>query len=328
MRYIKKFPVSILAGALVVIEFSLLIYQISAAKTGPSNSDDGAVFIVIQIFWCLLFLAMFCHVVSDELKNYKKEGVKMFGKSKEKEVGLVSRSEIANMLKQYQRNEISPTKLSKADLEFIKTLLLPVKARLIKGLQDYSGGRNIDFDEYQFDYADKCIQSIREGDLHWALNWLTSIYKCGSPFQTYCNYSELIVNLLLVSNLIEMCDRMLEKMTEIEKWSNSKEGLIQEAVSDVRQLDDLESRLEFWHEYRHNESLMEYLGLTDEENNFIQKSLCEAIRAVVACRKNNVSINDYAERIQDKISCFFPALGAPGRRAGTDSNTRIRGKIL
>lgn len=252
----------------------------------------------------------------------------MLRKSKEKETGLVKQSEIVNMLKQYRRNEIWPTKLSKADLEFIKTLLLPVKARLIQGLQDYQGGCRIEFDEYQFDYADKCIQSIRDGDFCRALNWLTSIFKPDSPFRTYCNYSELIVNLLLVSNLIEMCDQMLEKMIETEKCSNSKEGLIQEAVSDVRQLDDLASRLEFWHEYRHTESLMEYLGLTDEENDFIHKSLYEAIRAVVACRKSNVSIKDYAERIQDRISCFFSALGAPGRCVETDFNTRTRGKML
>lgn len=325
MRIIKKFPVSFVFVLIVAVQLFLLIYQITAAS---NNSEDSIVFIVISAFWFVYCTAMLFHVLSEELEDYKKEGVKMFRKSTGKESGLVKQNEIANMLKQYRRKEIWPTKPSKADLEFIKTLLLPVKARLIQGLQDYQGECKIKFDEYQFDYADKCIQSIRDGDLCRALNWLTSIFKPDSPFRTYLNYSELIVNLLLVSNLIEMCDQMLEKMAVIEKWSDSKEGLIQEAISDVRQLDDLVSRMEFWHEYRHTESLMEYLGLTDEENDFIQKSLYEAVRTVVACRKNNVSIKDYAERIQDKISCFFSALGAPGRCAETDSNTRTRGKML
>ena len=240
---------------------------------------------------------------------------------------LVSRNEIANMLKQYQSDEISEAKISRTDIDFIKSLLLPVKAKMIQGLQTYDVKRHIEYDEYQYKAADGCIKSICDDDLKWALKWFTSIYDCRYFSLTYCSYSELVVGVLLISNMIRLSDRLLAEMDKsaLVASASPEKNLIQNAVSDMSCINDLDHKIAFWHNYCSEFSLKEYFGLTDSEDVYVRKSLMEAFRAIVVCRKNNLSIEAYVEKIQEKISCFFSALGAPSRlfREGYETKRRL-----
>jgi hypothetical protein len=310
MKNFRNSGLSVVGFCILIVQTSIFIICIRSAYLSKVLSEMDKIGLIAQGIFLLMSIVMFSISFHDEISDYCKERGKNMSKD-----NLISRSKIANMLKQYQRNERSGAKLSTADIEFIKTLLLPVKAELIKGLQGYNVKRNIEYNEYQYDYADKCIQCIRDSNLEWALKWFICIYDCSYPFRTYCGYSELIVGMLLVSNIIGLCDKMLAEIDKSRQLtaSISEKSLIQEAISDARCLNDLDYKIDRWRRYYSEISFQEYFSLTDSEYVFIHKSLLEAFRAIVACRKNGLSMETYVEKIEDNISCFFSALGAPGR---------------
>lgn len=309
MRIIRQFILSVIAALWVITDaliFILCIQNISDTETHV-NGDD--LFCLVSIgFLTLIGLIFFLIDFHDELKKYNE---KRDNKMKE---NMILRSDIANMLKQYECEESWKKEFTKSDLEFIKQLLLPVKATLIKGLQNYNVKRNLTLNEYAYGYADRCIQNVRDGDLYWALEYLTSFFDIASIFITYCSYSELIVGTLLVSNILGLCDKRLTEIIKTEQQISLPHGkhFIKKCVSDGQCIDNLEYELrQAGYDFYSTSSFKDYFDLTDEEYNFIRKSMLESFRAIIACRRNDVSIKHYEENIQDKISCFFSALGAP-----------------
>ena len=306
MRIIKQFKGTIMSTGILILQAALFIICFHPLWDGDGIKGDDAVFLVIQTFFLVISVGVCHRNLFNEIKNCKEKNIMRTKKS-----NLVKRQQITNMLRQF--NDDLEVNCSKSDIDFIKSMLLHIKAKLIQGLQNYDVPNDVKYDEYQYKYSDSCIQSIRNNDLKWALKWFTEIYDCNFPFHTYCNYSELIVSTLLISNIIGLCDSLLSKMDKPALTASSGKNLIQDVMSGIRRLSDLDSEIESWHSCFPELSFKTYFGLTDDESTYVGKCVFEAFRAIVACRKNGLSMKAYMEKIQEEISCFFSALGTPCR---------------
>lgn len=212
----------------------------------------------------------------------------------------VLRVEIVNSLKQYDCTTV--TEITLSDIEFIKSVLLPIKAKLSAGLQDNIRQNHNQINNYQFGYADRCMQEIRECEVSIAYRYLEDFFDIKYSCKV-CNYSELVVGVILTNNILLLCDVVRREFEEKYNFMQSlldRRSFVDEVVKEIKSTTDLDGRFEFWLSYGHKIPFTEYIGLTVEEEKYWNDSIKDTFLIIANSRKKGVSIDSYLESYCNK----------------------------
>lgn len=321
MRILKKLFFSIFLAGLAI--FLLVIIYSSFINIYTTKDFGEAGLLVLSIIALFFILAIFKESLT-ELKEAKNTL-----KCANSNSVLIGRKEIADSLDQFQQIEDFQHHYSKADIEFLKSLLLPIKAKMITGLQNYKSKNHFPLSKYQYNYVDKCIQYSQENDVYWSLKNLKEFFSIGTSEQILCSDNELIAGVILISNIIYLCDARLSKIDEAEERQQSANGseLVKKAITDESALDLLQHELSLWHMCNTNFTLKEYFKLSDGESDFLQKTVRNAFHAIVESRKGGTNTQSSMRQPAEKTPCFFSALGAPSRLAQLNYKKKVKVKI-
>ncbi len=248
----------------------------------------------------------------------------MFKKSR----GLIIRSEVANILRQFNEKEDYSKKYSQADLECIKSLLLPVKATLIKGIQDYKLNRHLKLNKYQMNHAETCLQYLQRGDLDPAYNYLQQFFDETIYYQEFCGYSELIAGILLIDGFLEICNSRLKIISEIQENSWESHGLkyIVALPNGITPAYAIYREIENWRTKSVFVSLHDYFELTDSEKQLLYNSIYDSLKTIITNRNSNKNTALLPSEKADRNPCFFSALGASSQKIPKDSKKKVKVK--
>lgn len=236
----------------------------------------------------------------------------MFGKSKKQKIELVKRKEIADMLKQFSSGESYEKVSSKADIDFIKSVLLPVKAKLIKGKQDFETRDHMNLKQFQTSDVTSCMRGIQRNDLEWAYNWLQNFFDYDfAGDNCCCNYNELYTGILLINKLLELCDSKLLEMEKAEVYPHGYGSyLLDKAEKGSITPQSLFGEWENWHKQHSYFSPQDYFHLSDGEAAFFSESILSIFYVIIYCRKHQENIRSYTEnernenqRYQEDLNC-------------------------
>jgi hypothetical protein len=224
----------------------------------------------------------------------------MFRKAKNAEdpkdvKALVMREEISNMLKQFDYDAKDGFPLSQADIDFMKTILLPIKAKLTVGLQDSAYKDDLHLNKYQLDYSGDCVKYLRKSNISWAYRELQHFFGTEVYDHDCCCYAEIIIGIILITNTLLLCDLMLEKLNSEQKqaqvWYST--SFLKKLSQGTKTVEDFADEVKFWIKYHSEIPLTIYLGFTYDEKAYFKNALFEALKNIISSRKNKTSIETY-----------------------------------
>lgn len=206
---------------------------------------------------------------------------------------VVSRHQLADDLKQFAEKEHFDKTYSLADLDFMKTTLLPIKAKLIQGTQLYNRKDTNYITDNIFDCANLCLECLQHGHLGSAYEQFMCFFDFG--IHDVCSYSELAIGVLLVNSILDACNYRIEEYSNLLKKSQFSEGkeALECAVTETESkfaFDTLESELRWYSKHPDIGSFQLYFGLSDKEYKFIHNSCLKAFKVIVDSRRKGVDI--------------------------------------
>ncbi len=84
-------------------------------------------------------------------------------------------------------------------------------------------------------------------------------------------------------------------MKQIQDFSQNADikettNFIDEIFQGTATIDELDHKVGFWHTHQTNNSLQDFLGLSDQEYDLWMKSSNDIFNVFIYCRKNDISI--------------------------------------
>lgn len=72
-------------------------------------------------------------------------------------------------------------------------------------------------------------------------------------------------------------------------------NFIDDFFSEGLLIDDIDDYVEFWHNHDSNDTLREFLGLTEYEYEVWMQEGNDVVRDILYCRRHNITLEDYSK---------------------------------